>query len=102
MQGESGINSDKLKALNDEINLRVAEVGAFKSNCWGVTVVHSFGQLDRLGTMGQVEEAQQLMKKVEELEKDRERERMHLVNMTHKVGGALVNMTHKVGGILLT
>eukprot|EP00731_Ephydatia_muelleri_P023562 Em0015g1145a len=66
LQGETGINSDKLKTLNDEINMKVAE-------------------LDTLGTRGLVEEAQQLMKRVEDLERERERERMHLVNMTHKV-----------------
>eukprot|EP00731_Ephydatia_muelleri_P023567 Em0015g1150a len=69
LQGETGINSDKLKTLNDEINMKVAE-------------------LDTLGTRGLVEEAQQLMKRVEDLERERERERMHLVNMTHKrLGG---------------
>ena len=85
LQGESGINSDKLKALNDEINLRVAEVT--QSSCsYSLSLLHVIvGQLDHLGTQGQVEEAQQLMKRVEELEKEREKERMHLVNMTHKV-----------------
>ena len=96
LQGETGINSDKLKNLNDEINMKVAEVWqllASQSPYYPVVCVCVFffsigGQLDTLGTRGLVEEAQQLMKRVEDLERERERERMHLVNMTHKVGVA--------------
>lgn len=92
LQGETGINSDKLKTLNDEINMKVAEVWQLLGTHGQSTTLSCFlsigGQLDTLGTRGLVEEAQQLMKRVEDLERERERERMHLVNMTHKVGGA--------------
>ena len=36
LQGETGINSDKLKTLNDEINMKVAEVWQLLGTQWSV------------------------------------------------------------------
>ena len=39
--------------------------------------------------MGQVEEAQAVMRRIEDLEKEREKERMAIANQTSKVGASL-------------
>ena len=60
--------SEKLKQLNMEINSRVMK-------------------LEELGQKGEVEGAQVLLREVESLEKDRERERAGLVRESSKVNG---------------
>ena len=58
--------SNKLRTLNQEINSRVM-------------------QLEELGQRGEVEGAQVMLKKVEALERDRERERVGLLRENSKV-----------------
>ena len=58
--------SEKLKQLNTDINSRVVK-------------------LDELGRCGEVEGAQVLLREVESLEKERERERAGLVRDSSKV-----------------
>lgn len=48
-------------------------------------------QLERLGAEGHVEEAQELMKTVEQLEKERERERLKLTGGGPKVHFTITN-----------
>lgn len=62
---EDGGN-EKLRNLNKEINSRVM-------------------QLEELGQRGEVEGAQVMLKEVEALEKDRERERLGLLRESNKV-----------------
>ena len=60
--------SDKLRHLNMEINSRVM-------------------RLEELGQRGEVEGAQVLLREVEALERERERERQGLVRDSNKVSG---------------
>ena len=64
--------SEKLKQLNTEINSRVLK-------------------LEELGRCGEVEGAQVLLKEVEALEKDREKERAGLIRESSKVGQIAVS-----------
>ncbi len=57
LHGGTGVTSERMKFLSAEIN-------------------HLVVDLEQLGAMGRVEEAQTLMKKVEGLERERERERL--------------------------
>lgn len=76
MHGDDGRN-EKLRGLNMEINALVMEVGPCLQYCLDRHGPQCFSlhQLEQLGAMGRVEEAQSLMRRVEDLERERERER---------------------------
>lgn len=68
LHGPAGATSERMKFLSSEINEMVLK-------------------LERLGAMGCVEEAQALMKKIEDMERERERERQLLNSKVGRVFG---------------
>ena len=76
LHGESSSTTESTRRMNIEINAKVMEVVVCVFLVPVMTVVYSLlspVQLEQLGAMGRVEEAQMVMRELEELEREREK-----------------------------